>query len=73
MLFTLFFVDIDTARADFLQTGNHAQRGRFAAAGGTDKDHELLAFDSEIDILHGGHALPIASGVSLTDVFDDDF
>ena len=47
----------DLALADFLQAGYHAQRGGFAAAGGSDKDDELLVRDVDVEVLHGNDAL----------------
>jgi len=48
-------VDADFARSRVLETGNHAQRRRLAAAGGTDEDDELAVFDVEGQIFHRLH------------------
>ncbi|MPM41866.1 hypothetical protein SDC9_88526 [bioreactor metagenome] len=34
----------------FFQSGNHAQRGGFAAAGGTEQGHKCPVFNREVDI-----------------------
>src|SRR5262249_19026280 len=41
-------VDADFARGRVLETGNHAQRRRLAAAGGTDEGDELAVVDVEV-------------------------
>ncbi|MNV63800.1 hypothetical protein D3C71_1564100 [compost metagenome] len=42
-------VDQDLAFADALQPGDHAQQGRFGAAGRPDEDHKLAVFNVQID------------------------
>ena len=46
-------VDDDLARGGFLETRDHAQRGRLAAARGADDDDELAFLDGEVEVLHG--------------------
>ncbi len=48
--------DPDLAVGDLLETGDHAQRGRLAAARGPDEHDELLIGDLEIDPFHCLHA-----------------
>src|SRR5256885_16236418 len=43
--------DQDLPFGDRLQPGEHPERGRFAAAGRTDKDHELLVLDVDVEVL----------------------
>src|SRR5262249_29974007 len=45
--------DGDGAAADVLQPGNHAQRGRLAAAGRSDQHDELAVLDREVEVRHG--------------------
>ncbi len=42
--------DVDFAFGDFLETGDHAQGGRFAATGRTDEDDEFLVSDFDVEI-----------------------
>src|SRR5205814_3402568 len=44
-------VDADLAGGDVLEAGDHAQRGRLAAARGPDQHHELAVTDLEADVL----------------------
>ncbi len=44
-------VDAEIARGDLLETGDHAQQRRLAAARWADEDHELLIADGEVDAL----------------------
>ncbi len=44
-------VDLDLARRDVLQARQHAQRGRLAAAGRPNQDHELGVFDVEREVV----------------------
>ena len=46
-------VDQDAARGDRLEPGDHPQCRRLAAARRTDKDHEFLVVDTEVDVLDG--------------------
>ncbi len=41
--------DIDVARGHFLESGDHAQRRRLAAAGRADQHNEFVVRDIEID------------------------
>ena len=50
-------VDVQLAAGDLLQAGNHPQRGGLAAAGGADKDDELLVLDIQIELLDSNDAL----------------
>ena len=47
--------DVNLARGDLLQTGNHPQRSRFAAPGGADKHEKLLIQHRQREILHRNH------------------
>lgn len=51
-------VNIHLAAGDFLQPGDHAQQGRFSAAGGANKNDEFALFDIEIDAVQHLH-LPV--------------
>ena len=44
----LFFTDVKLTRRYLFQPGDHAQSGRFAAAGRPDEDDEFLVADFEI-------------------------
>ena len=44
-------VDADFARSRILETGDHAQRRRLAAAGRSDEHDELAVFDREVQVL----------------------
>ena len=46
-------VDQKFALADFLQPGDHPQRGGLAAAGGTNENNELAFLDFQVEIVHG--------------------
>ena len=46
--------DADLAVGDLLQAGDHAQRGRLAAAGRADQHHELLVPDVQVQVVDGG-------------------
>ena len=46
-------VDVQLAAGDLLQAGNHPQRGGLTAAGGADKDDELLVLNVQIELLDG--------------------
>ena len=46
----------DLPAADFLQPGNHAQGGGFAAAGRADQHDEFMIGDFEVDAFNGLHA-----------------
>ena len=45
--------DRDRPVADLLEAGDHAQRGRLAAARRSDEDEELAVLDVERQVLHG--------------------
>jgi uncharacterized protein (DUF1330 family) len=45
--------DADLAAADVFQAGDHAQRGRFAAARRPHQDDEFLVVDGQVDVLDG--------------------
>ena len=49
-------VDVQLARADLLQTGDHPQGGGLAAAGGADQHDELLVGDFQVEVLDSHHA-----------------
>ena len=46
----IFAIQQQPAGRDIFQTGDHAQRGGFAAAGGTDEDHELTVLDVQTEV-----------------------
>ena len=50
-------VDIKFTLGDLFQTGDHAERRGFAAAGRADEDDEFLVLDVEVELLHGDDAL----------------
>ena len=50
--------DRDTAAGGRFQTGNHAQRGRLAAAGRAEQRHEGVVPDDEVQVLHGVEFAP---------------
>jgi len=45
-----FVVDGDVAAADGFQAGEHAQQGRFAAAGRADQDEKFLVGDVQVEL-----------------------
>ena len=49
--------DVQLTIADLLQTGDHAQGGGLAAAGGPDQDDKLLVGNLQVELLHGHDAL----------------
>ena len=55
--------DPDLAVADLLEPGQHAQRGRLAAAGRADEHHQLAVPDLEVEVVHRLRAV----GVDLRD------
>ena len=57
--------DPDFALADFLQAGQQAQTGGFAAAGGADKDHEFLVGDVEVEVVDGDNVAPTPVDVAV--------
>ena len=61
--------DLQLALGDVLEPGDHAQRGRLAAAGRPDEDHELAVPDLEVHLLDS--LVPVR--VALRDVVHDDF
>ena len=60
--------DADLAVADLLEAGEHPQRGRLAAAGRPDEDHQLGVLDLELEVVHG--LRPV--GIDLGDVLVGD-
>ncbi len=48
--------DPDRAFAELLESGQHAQRRRLAAAGRTDHDHELRVLDVEVQVIDSDRA-----------------
>ena len=50
-------VDIKFTLGDLFQTGDHAERCGFAAAGRADEDDKLPVFDVQIELLDGDDAL----------------
>ncbi len=61
-------VEIKHALADILQSGDHVERGRLAAAGGSEQHQELLVLDIETQILQGDEAV----GIALAHAFELD-
>ena len=51
---TTLAVDEDLPELIVLQTRQHAQRGRLAAARGTDEHHELAVGDAQVEIVDAG-------------------
>ena len=45
-------VEIELAGADVLKAGNHAKRGRLAAAGGADQNDKLTVLDLQVKIVN---------------------
>ena len=60
-------VDLQLAAGDVLQSGDHPQRRRLAAAGGPDEDHELAVGDIEVHLFHGLVAVVEHLGDSIED------
>jgi hypothetical protein len=52
--------DPQLARGDVLESGDHVQRRRLAAAGRADEDHELAIGDAQVEVLDGFEAVRIA-------------
>ncbi len=53
-------VDQHVAVGDLLQAREHPQRGRLAAAGGADEDHELAVADRQVEVADGLRAVGIS-------------
>ena len=49
------------------QTGNHPQRGGFAAAGGTQQGDECVIFNDQIQVVHGIELAPVLGHVLQSD------
>ena len=47
--------DVELAAGDFFQTGHHAKRGGFAAAGRADQYDKLFVFNVQVKVAHGGY------------------
>ena len=60
--------DDHPAAGRLLQTTDHVQRGRLAAAGGTDKDHELAVLNFQTDSGNGRDA----GTECLHEIFEND-
>jgi hypothetical protein len=60
--------DIEIAGGDRLETRDHAQGGRLAAARRAEQDHELAVLDLEVERIHGGDP----AGVDLGDALEPD-
>ena len=58
-------VDIQFARRDLFEPGDHAERGGLAAAGGTDEYHKFLIPNVEAEFEHR----LVAAGIDLVDAF----
>ena len=50
-------VDVELALGDLLETCDHTQRRRFAAAGRADENDKFLVRDVEVEFLHRDNAL----------------
>ena len=61
--------DVELAAGDGLKTGDHAQGGGFAAAGGADKNDEFLVRDLKIEV---GDDRPVRAVIDLGDVSEAD-
>ena len=64
----LLAVDEELAAADLLETGDHAQRGRLAAAARADEHDELLVGHVDVEVLHGDNAF--VSDLQIVLLFD---
>ena len=51
--------DPDDALADLLEAGDHAKRGRLAAARRADEDHELAVVDLEVQTAHRSRSVRV--------------
>ena len=49
----------DLALGDLLEAGDHPQRGRLAAAGRADEDHELAVVNVEVEVDEGARAVRV--------------
>ena len=49
--------DEDLARGGLLEARDHPQRGRLAAPGRADEDHELPVLDAEVEVVDGDRAV----------------
>src|SRR5205085_12317667 len=61
--------DAQNALRDLLQTRDHSQRRRLAAARRPDEHHELAVDDLETEVAHGGGAVAIDLAHLLESVF----
>ena len=57
-------IDEEITLADVLQSGDHAQRGGLAAAGGADEHDELTPLGFQVEVMHGVEAI----GIDLVDI-----
>ena len=64
----LLAVDEELTAADLLETGDHAQRGRLAAAARADEHDELLVGHVDVEVLHGDNAF--VSDLQIVLLFD---
>ena len=53
--------DVDRARGDLDDPGEHLQQRRLAAARRADEHHELAVADLEVDVVDGARAVLVAS------------
>src|SRR5712672_1683395 len=47
-------IEPQLAMSYFLQSGDHIERGRFAAAGGPEQNNEFLVVNFEVELANGG-------------------
>jgi hypothetical protein len=57
-----FAADPQLSGGDLLETGDHVERGRLSAAGGSDEDDELAVGDGHREVLHGRGAACVTLG-----------
>ena len=62
---------VDFAVAQILESGDHAQRGRLAAAAGTQEGEAFALFDGQIEIVDGGYRAQRFGGKLLGDVIEN--
>ena len=56
---------------DFLQSGNHAQGGRFAAARRPHQHKKFLVFDVQTDVVNGANGITFGAFENPGEVFEN--